>query len=165
MVRLSKIALVGAAGFFLLLVVFNNLTDYDSNFRFVSHVLTMDTTFPNNHGLWRAFDAAWIHHVAYAFIIAWEAAAMAMCFSGARRLWRYRRASANTFNAAKRVAIAGLTLSLLQWFLAFLAVGGEWFLMWQSRVWNGQEAAGRLFAILGIILIFVNQKDEDPVAE
>jgi predicted small integral membrane protein len=34
-----------------------------------------------------------------------------------------------------------LTLSLLMWLMAFLSVGAEWFLMWQSKDWNGQEAA------------------------
>jgi predicted small integral membrane protein len=43
------------------------------------------------------------------------------------------------------VAIAGLTLGLLLWLVAFIAVGGEWFLMWQSAEWNGEEAAFRIF--------------------
>jgi predicted small integral membrane protein len=41
------------------------------------------------------------------------------------------------------------------WLVAFLSVGAEWFLMWQSRTWNGQEAAFRMFAILGIVLIYL----------
>jgi len=34
------------------------------------------------------------------------------------------------------------------------------FLMWQSKTWNGQEAAFRMFTIVGIVLIFLVQKDE-----
>jgi predicted small integral membrane protein len=41
------------------------------------------------------------------------------------------------------------------WLLAFLAVGGEWFLMWQSTTWNGQAAAFRMFTVLGIVLLIV----------
>jgi predicted small integral membrane protein len=41
---------------------------------------------------------------------------------------------------------------MLQWFIAFLCVGAEWFLMWQSKLWNGQDAAFRMFTIEGIIL-------------
>ena len=48
--RFSKVALVWAVAFFASVVVFNNLTDYDSNYRFVNHVLKMDTTFPDNGG-------------------------------------------------------------------------------------------------------------------
>jgi hypothetical protein len=47
-IRLSKIALVTAAGLFCLLVGYNNIVDYGSNFMFVQHVLSMDTTFPDN---------------------------------------------------------------------------------------------------------------------
>jgi predicted small integral membrane protein len=53
------------------------------------------------------------------------------------------------------MAIAALTLGLLMWFVAFLTIGGEWFLMWQSQAWNGQEAAFRMFTILGVVLIYI----------
>jgi len=41
------------------------------------------------------------------------------------------------------------------WSAAFLSVGGEWFLMWQSRTWNGQDAAFRMFVVLGIVLLYL----------
>jgi predicted small integral membrane protein len=43
------------------------------------------------------------------------------------------RDTAPAFNRAKELAIGVLTLALLMWLLAFLTVGGEWFLMWQSK--------------------------------
>jgi predicted small integral membrane protein len=54
-----------------------------------------------------------------------------------------------------------LTLSLLMWLVAFLAVGGEWFLMWQSQIWNGQEAAFRNFAVVALVLLFLVQPETD----
>ena len=48
LVRLCKIALVGSVAFFFSLVAYGNITDYDSNWQFVQHVLSMDTTFPNS---------------------------------------------------------------------------------------------------------------------
>ena len=65
------------------------------------------------------------------------------------------------FERAKSVAVAGLTLSLLMWLVAFLAVGGEWFLMWQSDSWNGQAAAFRMFTVVGIVLLLVAQRERD----
>jgi predicted small integral membrane protein len=47
------------------------------------------------------------------------------------------------------------------WLVAFLTVGAEWFLMWQSRSSNGQEAAFRLFTVMGIILVFLALPDSD----
>ena len=88
MIRLSKTALVASSALFLLLVVFNNLTDYGSNFEFVRHVLGMDTTFPGNQGMWRALTSPLIHHAFYASIILWEFAAGALLVVGAWKLWQ-----------------------------------------------------------------------------
>jgi predicted small integral membrane protein len=50
LIRCSKILLVASVALFTTLVVFNNITDYGSNYAFVEHVLRMDTVFPNNKG-------------------------------------------------------------------------------------------------------------------
>ena len=47
------------------------------------------------------------------------------------------------------------------WFFGFMVVGGEWFQMWQSPMWNGQEAAFRFYMTILVVLIFVNQPDSD----
>jgi predicted small integral membrane protein len=57
------------------------------------------------------------------------------------------------------MAVAALASGLLMWLVAFLAVGGEWFLMWQSTTWNGQAAAFRMFTVLGIVLLIVVQAE------
>jgi predicted small integral membrane protein len=160
--RLCKVALVACAAFFLLLVVFNNLTDPGSNLKFVRHVLSMDDTFQGNSGRWRALPAPRVHLLFYGIIVLWEGVSAAMIGAGAWRLWRARRAGAAGWQAAKSLAVAGLTVSLVQWFAAFLSVGGEWFLMWQSKQWNGQEAALRMFAIQGIVLLFLCQREDGP---
>jgi len=159
--RLSKIALPSALALYLALVVFNNLTDYGSNRAFVEHVLAMDTTFPGNAGMWRAVRAPWIVHALYGSIILWEAAACLLIASGAWRMWRARREPGVVFDRAKALVAAGLALNLLQWIVVFLAVGGEWFLMWQSRTWNGSDAAARMFMVAGITLLFVQTPDRD----
>lgn len=162
--RLCKVALVGASAFFLLLVVFNNLTDYHSNYLFVSHVLAMDTTLPGNSGLWRSIHSVPVYHLFYATIILWEATSGALIAVGTWRLWQARAAPAAGWQRAKALATTGLTLSLLQWYVAFISVGGEWFLMWQSKTWNGQDAAFRMFAMMGLSLLFLRLRDDDLVA-
>ena len=159
MLRAAKIALVFAVAMYYSLVVFNNLTDYDSNLEFVRHTLTMNTTFPGNHGMWRAINAPAEHTAFYLAIIAWEALTMLLCWWGAARMLRECNASAAEFDRAKNVAIAGLTLSLLMWLVAFLSVGGEWFLMWQSKVANGQATAFSMFTVVGIVLLIVAQRE------
>src|SRR5476649_2893135 len=154
-IRLCKIAVVANSFFFLALVVFNNTTDSNSNYQFVRHVLSMDTTFPGNAGRWRAITQPALHKAFYASIILWEAVSSALLGAGVWRLVRARAGTAAEWRRAKTLAAVGLTLSLTQWYFAFIAVGGEWFLMWQSRIWNGQEAAFRLFTIMGLSLILL----------
>jgi predicted small integral membrane protein len=153
--RLSKITLLLAVAFYYLLVAFNNLTDYSSNYQFVHHVLLMDSTFPGNHGLWRALPEPGLQTAFYWSIIAWESSTCVLCCWGSLNLLRALHAPVAAFQSAKSIGIAALTLGLLLWFVAFLTVGGEWFLMWQSRIWNGQDAAFRMLATLGIILIYL----------
>jgi hypothetical protein len=42
-----------------------------------------------------------------------------------------------------------------------MVVAGEWFAMWQSATWNGQEAAFRFYVAVLAVLIFINQLDVD----
>jgi predicted small integral membrane protein len=160
-VRMAKLSLVAGVALFYSLVVFNNLTDFDSNYQFVRHVLSMDSTFPGNHGLWRALPSPAIHLAFYIGIIAWEIATAILLWWGVVRMLRAIRLSPIAFNAAKGVAVLALTLSLLMWLVAFLSVGGEWFLMWQSHTWNGQEAAFRMFTVVGLVLLIVLHPDSE----
>jgi predicted small integral membrane protein len=159
-VRLSKIALVAAAGLFCLLVGYNNIVDYGSNFMFVQHVLTMDTTFPDNAmRANRAILDPQLHRIAYWIIISAELLIGVVCLIGASRLLASLRATAERFNAAKSLLVAGLAGGMLFWFLGFIVVGGEWFQMWQSQIWNGQESAFRFIGSIGLILIFLSLDD------
>jgi len=157
--RCAKLLLLAGIALFYTLVVFNNLTDFDSNYEFVRHVLSMDTTFPGNHGLWRALKPPAFHLAFYFGIIAWEIANTILLLWGILRLARTLRLKASAFNAAKGAAVLGLALSMSMWLVAFLDVGGEWFLMWQSHTWNGQEEAFRMFAVVGVVLLIVMKPD------
>ena len=42
-----------------------------------------------------------------------------------------------------------------------MIVGGEWFAMWQSSVWNGQDAAFRFYMTILGVLIYVSLPDPD----
>jgi predicted small integral membrane protein len=159
--RTIKLLLVFGVAIFYSLVVFNNITDYGSNYEFVRHLLMMDSTFPGNRGMWRAINTPLLHTVFYLSIITWETITMLLCWWGGFRLAQALHRSAAAFHQAKRVSIAALTLSLLMWLVAFLDIGGEWFLMWQSKTWNGQDAAFRMFAVVGIVLLLVVQRDTD----
>jgi predicted small integral membrane protein len=162
--RTAKILLLGALALMYTLIVFDNVADFDSNYQFVRHVLMMDSTFPGNHGMWRALPQPRVHLVFYLGIIAWEVTTSVLLWLAVTVLIRRLHSPAATFNSAKRLPVIALTLSLLMWLLAFLTVGAEWFLMWQSHTWNGQEEAFRMFAVVGIVLIIflLPEREEQP---
>lgn len=161
MTRCAKVAMTATLSLFALLVAFNNVTDYGSNFAFVQHVLRMDTTFVDSAARWRAIGQPLVWHATYLLIIATEVLAGVLMALGAWAMWRARHARMADFARAKQWAVAGLLAGFVLWFAGFMVVGGEWFLMWQSHEWNGQDSAARFYtAILGV-LIFVNQADAD----
>jgi predicted small integral membrane protein len=159
--RVCQLLLTAGVAFYVSLIVMGNLTDYDTNFVFVQHVLSMDTIFPDSTLRWRAVTSPTLHRVFYGGLIAWEAGTALLCWVGAYRLMRALRSDAAAFQLAKDWAIAGLTAGCLLWLVAFLAVGGEWFAMWQSPTWNGQNAAFRMFAVTGIVLVFLCQRHRE----
>jgi predicted small integral membrane protein len=162
--RLTKIVMVAGLAFYPLLVAFGNLTDYGSNFAFVQHVMSMDTTFPGNRLMYRAITAPTLQHAAYLIIIAGEGLAGVLLAYGAWRLWQARAESPAQFAAAKRAVAVGATVAFLVWFVGFLVIAGEWFAMWQSATWNGQEAAFRFVASILLVAIFVMQPEERTLA-
>lgn len=160
-IRLVKTAMVASIALFALLVAYDNLADYDSNYAFVRHTLSMDTTFPDNALKGRAITSPTVWTLAYGAIIAAEAATGLVLAYAAFRMMRAMRAPAGVFAAAKPYVVIGVGLGFLLWFTGFMVVGGEWFLMWQSKTWNGQQAAFSFYMTLMAVGIFVCLKDGD----
>jgi len=158
-IRFAKIVLVFSFGLYTFFVVFGNVTDYNTNFQFVKHVLSMDTTFPGNGLMWRSINNHILHHIFYLIIICTEAVITYFCFAGGIDLLKKIKTSSEEFNNAKKKSLIGLTLGFALWFIGFIAVGGEWFLMWQSETWNGIEAAFRISGIALLIILFVSKED------
>jgi predicted small integral membrane protein len=158
--RAAKVALVAAIAFFASLAAFGNLTDYNTNFVFVGHVLSMDTIYPFSTIKYRAVTEPTLQHAAYAVIIATEATTAVLCWIGVIALIRHIRSDAGEFNRAKTFAILGLTVGFLLWHVGFMSIAGEWFGMWQSQQWNDVPGAFRLVMTVSAVLIFVAMPDQ-----
>jgi predicted small integral membrane protein len=159
--RIVKAIMVASLALFALLVAFDNLIDYNTNYAFVRHVVSMDTTFPDNGLLYRRITSPALWQAGYALIIAGEALTGIVLVVATIALARHLRSDPVRFNHAKRFMIIGAALGFLVWFFGFMIVGGEWFSMWQSPMWNGQQPAFRFYMTILAVLIFVNQPDGD----
>jgi predicted small integral membrane protein len=105
--NLAKIGCVAAIAFYVALVAFGNLSDYWTNFAFVTEVLDMDAVPAASHIRWRAVTSPVLHHAGYILIIATEIATAALCALGAIAMVRQVLAKAQPFHTAKSKAVAG----------------------------------------------------------
>ncbi len=159
-IRLAKIFCVAAIAFYAALVAFGNVSDYWTNFAFVTHVLDMDEVPAASRIHWRAVTSPALHHAGYILIIATEIVTAALCALGAVAMARQVRSKARQFQAVKCKAAAGLTLGFLLFEGGFVAVGGEWFGMWRAHADVVQSAFRVVMTMLGV-LIFVSLKDDE----
>jgi predicted small integral membrane protein len=159
--RLAKTTAVIAIGLMALLIVIGNTTDYFTNYLFVEHVMKMDTIFPGSNLQYRSVSSTFMFHAGYILLIIMEAAMAFCCINGSWLLAKNLKNSATVFHASKNQAVAGLIIGIIIWFLGFEVIGGEWFAMWQSKIWNGLAAAERILSFLVLVLILLHLKEED----
>jgi predicted small integral membrane protein len=159
--RFCKIAIAASLALFALLCGIDNVTDYATNYTFVRHVLSMDTTYAGNGLRNRALTEPAVWEIGYAFIIGAELIIGACYLAAAVQMTRRLRAPAGLFNRAKRLFHVATGLAFLLWFTGFMAVAGEWFQMWQSTQWNGQEPAFHFYITALVAGIFVGNEDTD----
>jgi predicted small integral membrane protein len=152
---------------YMLLVGFGNVTDYGTNFAFVRHVMAMDAT---NFGaapgtkldaavMWRAVTSPAIQTAVYLCIIAWELLS-ALVLVYATLLWLFALRTGR-FDAPRRWSAAGFLMLVVLFMGGFIDIGGEWFQMWRSDVWNGLEAAfhNAVLALFGLVLIHLPSRE------
>ncbi|MGW3125042.1 DUF2165 domain-containing protein [Streptomyces sp. NPDC001076] len=152
---LAAAVLTGTVALYIALVAFGNITDFGTNQAFVQHVLAMDTTFKDDDLMWRAVTNKGLENTAYVLIIVWETLAALVLIAGT---WFWARRD-NV--RARRVSTYGLLMLVLLFGAGFIGIGGEWFSMWQSKTWNGLDAATRVLVLTGLALIVVQVSPAD----
>ena len=154
-IRYIQIFLVASMALYMSVISFNNIFDFNSNWQIVRHILSMDTTFQDPDVYWRAISNPTIQHIAYLMIILWEVITAILCWLGVIKLFQAVNQPTFKFNEAKKFAYIGLSMGALLFLIGFLIIGGEWFMMWQSKIWNGQVSATRMFTLFMLVLIFL----------
>ena len=83
------------------------------------------------------------------------------CIKSGWLLLKNLKSSGVVFHASKNWGVAGILTGIVIWFLGFEVIGGEWFAMWQSRIWNGLGSAERIVSFLVMVLILLQFKEEE----
>lgn len=159
--RLMKAFVLLLAGLFGLFVFSGNLMDYNSNYEFVLHVLSMDTTFEGNSLMWRAIESPAFHTIAYWALILAEATFSLFAFIGVYNMLKNLKSPARQFNNAKAFGYYAFMLGFAIWFLGFIVIGSEWFAMWQSQIWNGKDTAMGIATLWAGFAILLAMKDDE----
>lgn len=159
-IRLSKALAVCAVALYTSLVVIGNITDYDTNFALIRHVLLMDTIFPEATIKYRAIESPTAHHVSYVILIILQTLTAILCWIGGIRLLANLKNTVANFNRKKKIAIAGLTLGFLTWQIVYMSLGREWFGMWMSE-WNSGAEAFQVYTTILLVLIYLVHRDRD----
>lgn len=146
-----KVFVVSIVALYFSFIVFNNLTDYETNHWCVKSVLGMEGVRAQDV-LWRAVQSPKVVSSAYAAIITTEATIALLCWSSALAMLVKRR--------GKTLALVGLAIAFGLFMFGFVVIAGEWFYMWQHPILSGmqQKAAVIALIMLGCMLI-VAQKE------
>lgn len=154
-IRLSKIIVSGGLALWAFLVMLGNVLDYDSNLAFVRHVLAMDTVFADTTLKGRAITDPALQTAAFVAIIVAEALVSLAFFTATVAMTAALTAPSEDFRRAKAWAAVGVALGFALWFVGFVGIAGEWFVMWQSSAWNAQPTSFRIVLTLIAVGIYV----------
>ena len=156
--RIIKTVLVAGMALMLTLAALGNITMSDGAFGAVQGALGMKTTYLDPHGMWRAIESPALIWLALGFIVVCEAASAVLCWIGAVSMWK-SRASKELFEAAKNKACIGLGVAACLYFIGFLVIAQEYFLMWQSTKLNVLPDAFRIFGEAMLISLWLKTDD------
>ncbi|WP_133406492.1 DUF2165 family protein [Parashewanella tropica] len=155
--RFSKALTSGFVGVFCLIVGYNNVVDFNTNYQFIVHVLSMDSMEPWFSGT-QLFDRAISDHgliiAAYWFIILSEILAGLVISLGVFFMFKGAKENKVTFIKGQGVFLLGATLAIFIWYFCFAVIGSEWFQMWASTE-NAQMKAYTFSAFILMVMIYV----------
>jgi predicted small integral membrane protein len=146
--------------FFGLLVLYSNFADYATNYEFLAHILSMDTTRGSPKYSHRAITSPMLHHRIYWLIITLEVVFTAFCILGTYHLYKNINTSSKKFHEAKKFAIIGILIALFLYYVCFQVIGVEWFNMDESQHWNYKDWARHIVDFMLAALIYVTIRIE-----
>ena len=159
MARVCTSIFVLMVAVYYLMVAFDNITNPTnpnaSNWPFVQGVLSGDGVPADSGFQYRFIDAEWFQVVSYIGIITGETlTGLLLLIAGILGL--RRSASCPRWGGAQKWTYAGGTLGLAVFFLGFMAIGGNWFIMYLNSKFNGLEPAFQNSVMTTFMLVVVS---------
>ena len=158
--RYVKIGLAVTVGLLAGLWSINNLINWDVAKGAVAYALSQENQSGYTAHIVPPINSATVATMGLILIILTEVAAGSLALVGAWRMWSQRKSDAVAFVAAKRLAILGAGLAVLNWFLGFLVIGGTAIMMGQAEGMEGaMRGASNMASMSFLTLIYLSMAE------
>lgn len=154
-IRISKATLMLFISFFGFFMLVSNFTDYPTNYEYIAHILSMDTTLDREKYSYRAITSPMAHHRIYWLIITLEVLFTVFCMMGTYHFYKNINTSAKKFHEAKKYALTGLLIAVFIYYVCFQIIGVEWFNMDESQQWNYKDWARHIVDFILPLMMYV----------
>ena len=155
--RLSKAVIAASVSIFYLVVGYNNIVDFNTNFYFLQHVLSMDAMqpwFDSDFILHRSIHSHKMHIIFYWGIIIGELCAGVLGFLGAMMMLKNMHFNAQHFVEGQFFFLLSTIIAMLIWYFSFSVIGAEWFMMWANQ-WNAQMKAYTFSSFILLVMMYI----------
>ncbi|RYV01735.1 hypothetical protein SOPP22_15355 [Shewanella sp. OPT22] len=159
-VRTTKTFIALSVGLFCFIVGLDNILDFNTNYQFVIHVLSMDTFQPWYDGSaieWRAITSKPLHLFFYWVIILFELTAGIICLAASAMMLKHIKSE--KFKNGKALFLIGGTVGIAVWYLGMAVIASEWFAMWANKM-TGQQSAYNISMIILISMCYISLNNE-----
>jgi len=134
------------------LVAIANILNFNANYQFVQHTLTMNSMFNASAVEYRTIINPTSHLISYVVIIIAELLAGTFGLIGG--IIMAKNINKEDFSQGQVFFLFGGTIATALWYLGFAVNGGEWFSMWANQ-WNGQIKAYTFATFILVSMIYV----------
>ena len=161
--RYIRIGLALTVGLLAGLWAINNLLNWETAHGAVAYALSQDNQSGYVAHIVPPVRSPLAATLGLLLIVLTESVAGALALVGAWRMWSRRKAEAAVFAAAKRLAILGSGLAVLNWFLGFLVIGGTLIMMGQAEGMEGAMRGAVSMATLCFLVLIYLSMPEPPL--
>src|SRR5688572_198200 len=135
--RYIRIGLALTVGLLGAVWAINNLLNWEIAHGAVAYALSQENQSGYSAHIIPSIESSLAASFGLIVIVVAEAVAGSLALFGAWRMWSHRKAQAVAFEAAKRFAIIGAGIAVLNWFLGFMVVGATIIMMGQAEGMDG----------------------------
>jgi predicted small integral membrane protein len=159
MIRFTKTFLTLAVALWGLLGGVGNLVNYDQGLQSVYSVVSMETLPEEAIPDGAKVPSPLVIQLGFAFIWVLKLAGGLLCLLGAARMWMARKSGQADFAAAKRWGILGCGVLFFMLFFGFSLVAIGPYKLFLSPLQSAVELAALFAAQIGILMIFLQQRE------